>query len=510
MTEQKRTRIDPTASGSSNSQENAAPKAPSPTAAAKEYIEQHVASLSPHLAPILERTAKEHLALLLKRQNTKALITKFAKVADLDPSDADAMASLESKNVPRSARLNFQITADSEVMEDAHFTNLQNETNLYVKQIQVKLTGFVKEAKILQLKHQDIALDKSLANSMFIIAKACSENGEAQDPDDPNAKLASIQKAHTIVNSILDNNHELALKYATQKDLAQFRSGYQALHNLMNLPEPETINIAQSPARRGATANNDPTGQGECIGFGYLGIQPEAPTLPTPPRPPSQTQTLIVTVKRYFEALLNYPFETYLAHTKEESKAVALRKLNTEIFTTKATEETAMQLDAEAAPSAETVLELIQKESNKNNAMLLKKIAQLEQKLSKPGNSNSNSNSNNNRQNNRRNQNPNNRRGQRSRSASRKKENASKKNNNRNNNNSQSNNSRRRNSNGSNNSNAQRNPQRGRNTAAAANRDSTGNNNSSGRRSRSNSSSKKKRSNSKRGSNRQSNRSNRN
>ena len=379
----KRTRIDPTASANNNNKSKGNNSTTgnntnlTPTATAKKSIKDHCESLSPQLAPILARVAHEHLLLLIKRHSKMAQATKQGKVTALDPTNAEAMANLELSDIPRSARLNFKVTAPKEVMEDPEFLQLKQVAENYIKTVHHKLTGFVKQSTDIQIKHANSDVDKSLASSFYIIATAVITNSD------------NSEDAHKIVNSILDAHHESVLKNATTNTLAAFRNNYKLLHNLTDLPNPENV-PARSPARRGAGANAAAaaadTGRGESL-FPELVDPPNPPALraaqPTNPQPRTPLHTSIINVKRLFEQLLNYPYEVYLACQKEADKMVALKKLETTIFTTKATEDSAMVVDGENAPSPELLKEMIRKESQRSNAGLQKKINQLEKDLKK-------------------------------------------------------------------------------------------------------------------------------
>ena len=386
----KRTRIDPTSSANKSkgtaSTDGNQPKQLTPTAAAKQCIKDHCESLSPHLATILERVANEHLVLLTKRHSKQAQVDKLGTIANLDPTNAKDMARVEMKDVPRSARINFKVTAPKEISEDNEFLALKEEQEHYMKTVHTRLTGFVKRSNEIQIKHINSSIDNSLAKGLHIIATAVTtENGGNDNP-------------HQIVNSILDSNHESILKYATHNGLNDFRNGYKALHSLADLPNPEAL-PTPSPARRGVAAQapmdvSDDTGRDESL-FPHL-FDPPSPPQPQQqrnnrPQPRTALQTLIVTVKRLYEQLLNYPFEMYLSQKEEADKQVALRQLETTIFTTGATEDAAMVVDGEAAPSPQTLIELIKKESQHTTAGLHKEISSLQKQLKKAGPNNSNS-----------------------------------------------------------------------------------------------------------------------
>lgn len=107
----KRTRIDATAQATASS---ATSKPKSPMAHADKHIEEHVASLLPNIATILEKLSKDHLRLRAKANNKSKQINKM---------------TTDEEYIPRSARVAFKLTGSKMVAESPEYIALQTETN---------------------------------------------------------------------------------------------------------------------------------------------------------------------------------------------------------------------------------------------------------------------------------------------------------------------------------------------------------------------------------------------
>jgi hypothetical protein len=349
----KRLRIDPSALLTGTTAMNKTPNRktpdntkasadPSPTAAAARHVDTYVESLYPQLTSILPRISKTHLQLLQRKHR------KEVEIESLNNTITTAMDAASNSTEPapiawpRSANLRFHLSVPKNTTENPEYIALAKETATYVQEVKINLTKRIHAASEISLKviHQEI--NSSLAKSLFGITLAYLKSNNHST-----LETTLIADAHAIVNSILEIDADNLLKYSHGTTINDFRTGYQATYNLNNLPTPENFTIAMSPARRRSTV--DTSDREDSIGHALMGTI-EPPPSPPNPRTLSRTtrtkrQSLILTIKNICTALLIQPFEIFITQKESNDCAVALKKLETELFTTPATDAATMLID---------------------------------------------------------------------------------------------------------------------------------------------------------------------
>jgi hypothetical protein len=147
----KRTRFDASALCPSD-------KATTPMVLARLSLQTHCASLQPEIATILSKLGLERLQVLHKLSHKSIQ----AKTIEDDP-----------EFIPRSARVNFALSASKLVEQDAEYTRLVDETSTLVTTFQSAL-----KTKILAIAQLEVlTLQKQLcsdfATSLHLSVKAC-------------------------------------------------------------------------------------------------------------------------------------------------------------------------------------------------------------------------------------------------------------------------------------------------------------------------------------------------
>jgi hypothetical protein len=394
----KRIRIDPTTFQTSamnnNNKSSTDPTATmTPTAASVQQIDLHLASLFPQLQPLLAKSAKPYLKLLQQRFKKEQEIRQYQEMIA-------AIEDPENPNIPhypRSCNLKFRLSVTSSVLEDAEFQKLQTDTEEYVAQVRLQLTKRILKATEISHRVLDNQINTAFANALFQCTLALVKASDST----PATETAIATEAHTTVNSILDNFPEI-LQH-TNLELAPFQQGYQITHRLDALPTPINLQLALSPARRGtlnSTATSDTfmdDDRADSIGHQLLGTTIPPPIhRETPRQHRTKKQTQIINTKNLLCSLFIRPFEIYCARMNELDKAAALKKLETELFTSKATQDATMLVDGQPTPTSEQLEQLISKSVAKATAQMKNEISKLQKELESSNKNNNNTNNNNN------------------------------------------------------------------------------------------------------------------
>jgi len=354
MAPQKRTRIDPTALVPSGEDKQ------SPLANALRFIDTHVASLLPGLATIFGKLGHQHLLLLTQRIQRQEMIDKLTH---------------DDTFLPRSARIKFDLSMPKAVKEDPEYLTLKGATEELVTNFQQQLKGQIKEGNKLALKHVNVAIDNNLAYSLFHMASA-HLTAAPDTPTDLNTQ------SHKLVNTLLDVHHEEILKYSSTTDLDAFRTLYKKHLGIASLPTPDqnTItDLTDSPTRRNSTSNAGDFSIGLAITTGDGRVNEN-----TTRDPASRKARLqLMEFKRLVESLLLVPFDVYNKERFAIQQALNLKKLETEIFTTKSTEDATMEIDQEGTATPQLIKELIEKRVAAKTSNLTKEINKMQRTIAK-------------------------------------------------------------------------------------------------------------------------------
>jgi hypothetical protein len=216
--------------------------------------------------------------------------------------------------VPVSARVDFKLQAWKDAEELPEFTLLQTETSTLVKDIQAQL-----KTKIIQnIRLERTVLSASIAKHYCeSIAAALSLFLVADGQDSTHASSIAI--------TILQSNSASLLKH-----VAMSSNDFIALYR---------------------TINHVPGGTNTTEEFG----------------------TLRGAVKRHIESTFVTAWDTYLQRQRDNELSLALKKKAKEVIQTQATEEAAMEIDAELPASRQQLQDLIQREAKKLARSMIQK-----------------------------------------------------------------------------------------------------------------------------------------
>ena len=320
----KRARIDPSIPTVIPDPSTNAPPGPSkvPKVQASAVISAHTATLLPSLATILQTLGDNHLD-LLHRQYTKSI----------------QLRRMESDDtiIPRSARLNFELSVPKSISELPDFITLMELTNSDVEKMKTQLRQRIFESLQIMVKFYTDELRDHLATALHTATAAILINN-----DNININV------HRAVAHLLSSHHADILKH-THSTLEEFKIAYSKKYALVTFPsvlEPSTTLVS----------NNSQSS--------YFSQTPTQPTIPTAADDIPQLDLIYRTICCIFTS----PFDAYIDQHRKNRIELELKKLTTEHLTTAAT--SAAQSEVEEEDSADRVLlnELVQKETKKNTS----------------------------------------------------------------------------------------------------------------------------------------------
>jgi hypothetical protein len=293
----KRTRFDATAI-------TPADKAITPMAAARQSLHAHCASLQPEIATILSKLGLERLQTLHKFSHRD---TQAKKIEDDDDF------------IPRSARVNFALSASKLVEQDVEYTRLSDETTAIVTAFQAAL-----KTKIIEVAKLEVSALKTKIGSEFAVSLRLSV--QACILCEPSALNLD---ADQVVNTLLQEYPALLLAYL-DLDLGAFRALYKRTHTLLTLP-------AALP----------------------LVLPDPIPTHLVTTLPNQATLQVIAKVHRTLETTFLTPWSIYLDVQARNAISLQLKKLGDTHFTATATDVAAMAVDSEGAVEPQLIKDLI-------------------------------------------------------------------------------------------------------------------------------------------------------
>ena len=265
--------------------------------------------------------------------------------------------------------------------QEAEFTRLWEETAVVVTEFQEKLRDKIKAATNLEVTVLATQIQEDFLSSISVATRALLLSSESEaDPQ-------------RVVATIADNYSET---FFTPLSLTKedFLTRYTAHHSLPRHPTAYALTMIAPPAARAAlgTQETDATDDEPTDSLFLPQVQEAARargTAPAPRQPavqPGPHNHAIQQVKRSLESLFVTAWNVYLSHHRRNATDLALKKLATEHFDTKSTEETAMEIDTEPPANRELLMDLVQKEVEKRTAKLQTEVQRLRSKVSDPKN----------------------------------------------------------------------------------------------------------------------------
>ena len=181
-TTNKRTRFSPVTSKSDES-----PKPEAPKKLLFALIRGSLASLSPNLKQILEKTSFEYVAILLKLETKERMLNKMTTKND---------------HIPSGSRLKFELKGSKEVVASADFKTLATETETVVQNCRQLLKQQIVKSIKVEINILKKNLGINLRDSLSLICKAHSP-----------ASDTSREFSNALALFIIANHHETLLQH---------------------------------------------------------------------------------------------------------------------------------------------------------------------------------------------------------------------------------------------------------------------------------------------------------
>ena len=345
QTPPKRVRIDPTVSDDAGKT--------SPLSLANDHVSKHVASLHSDLAAILSRLAKTHLKALTKLRHRRSVITKMEQDNDF---------------VPRSARVDFKLNCSKAAEQDPEFPGLKDECQRLITEFHSKLKAQILQAAKIEAKLALVDAQKSFTNALQLSTKAFLVAHRQED---------EIQ-TEKMVSTIISNYSGELLKYLdiTEDD---FKLLYQTTQGVVALPAPYPGRHYNTQALSQSTVTEDSESivlTGQIPGFEHYARR-------VAPVRQNTAEYSASSLKRILESVFVTSWDIYLKQAQHNETVLALKKLATEHFSSKATENAAMEIDMEPPASRELLQSLINDAVAKKSKKLQTELNQLKSRMPK-------------------------------------------------------------------------------------------------------------------------------
>ena len=326
----KRVRIDPQPrEGNTANQTNSSRV--SPTQKAEEQLERGIASRPTELQQLMSYHGKRIIKLQRDIFNKKNTYKKMEDNPDY---------------IPRSAKLNFQLTFSKETEErdEQRTSNLRERAeeakNLFQTTVKTLIIAAAKEDRD-TLKLQ---LWEETAIAMHSITKSHIIASDLKDDPCP----------HTMVHNVLRNcSGDTLIEDYGGMNINNFLTAYTKAHGLATMPAAVEINAVpddlEAPDRdtlmaAAHAATNHPTNRG------------------------------IARLYKFFMECIHDPWTAFLKQTDLNEKALALKQINAEIIEGQATEATAMQVDQEVPADRQQLNDLISNKVRSETQQMQKQI----------------------------------------------------------------------------------------------------------------------------------------
>ena len=346
----KRTRFDATAQIGTETK--------SPLAIANAHIALHVSSLQPGIASILQTLGKD---ILVAR---KRIFDKYRQIHKME-SDADY--------IPNSAKIDFIPKVSKAMEQSGEYITLRDASLAATKAYQLQCKDFIVQALRIDTQSLNDALLRELAKAICLTAKAFLIADGKEN--------LNLQR---LANTILDRHHEVLLS-GLAVTLQSFRNTYIEANGLTDLPDP--IMPAYNLPHGNATAQYEAAmvaHQAALAAHDSVMLPPPEPPVPPPAHQPPQAdpaQEETARIFRTLESIFIRPWRLYLDSRSRNERALALKKLSTEVLTENATENAQMELDLEVPADRQQLQELIRKQADSANKKLSAQVKKLERQL---------------------------------------------------------------------------------------------------------------------------------
>jgi hypothetical protein len=290
------------------------PVATTPSSAARDFLSSSLLSLPKSIRTIAQRHGTKFNKLLSQIQ--QRTLTKVTFASD--------------DFIPRSAKLQFSLTASPKVMESPEFKTLADETVNLLATFQKELKNKISSTVDLEIKDLKNEVDRNLCIAVHDLAVVCLVNNNPKDLQPPARKLTLL---------ILEKQHSTLLQHTSMTVNTVFVKYKEFLE--------------------------DPS---EVYTFGSIS-EAEKAALAVP----------LVDLTKLCNILFVEGWNKRMAVFHERQKELALQKAATLILLDKPTSEAAMILDTEQTVDMKTLGELIDRKVAEKTKSLTTTIGRLQQ-----------------------------------------------------------------------------------------------------------------------------------
>jgi hypothetical protein len=322
-------------------------------------------SLQLHIAPIFSTLATNHCRTMAKIHN---------KLKQVEKMQAD------DELIPRSARVKFEFQVSKATATDVDFLNIKSETHdlvvAFQKALKIKIIAASKiEIKLAErIAKTDLCRSLRSACKTFIVASSATST-----PD-------------LVANTVIERHGASLLKYFPDLDSVAFRRLYKEVHGLGTLPNPEPVPRLRPALREPPAGNRGPViDHSDSLGFGLMGMEipvydrvAAIPAANIPIGPIHVDSVDYARLSRIFLSLFIDSWSAYLNQAKENATNLELKKLYTDTFVTKATEDTAMELDEEMPKDRGQLNDLIKKSTAEATNRLTQELKAIKTAIGAP------------------------------------------------------------------------------------------------------------------------------
>jgi hypothetical protein len=259
--------------------------------------------------------------------------------------------------IPRSARVKFELKVSKLTEKSTELQPLRDACTALITDTQAQLKAKIVAVTKLEINCLASELLKDLATAFYVATHASIIASES-----------STLAPHKMVVTLMQRYSETLLKQIGCSAYA-FSAVYRQVHGIADLPAPYA-ETAQEVYNLVDNNQNNPQN-----------VVPR-------PRPPSNEDAFASNLKRTLESLFVTSFDIYIKQSKQNAVELALQKLSTEHFATRATENAAMEVDMEPPATRAQLQGLIDDTVSRKTAKLLQEIKTLRASANSTKNSN--------------------------------------------------------------------------------------------------------------------------
>jgi hypothetical protein len=316
----KRTRFDATAL-------TPADKAVTPMASARQSLHSHCASLQPEIATILSKLGIERLQVLHKLSHKSSQAKKIEE---------------DTSFIPRSARVNFALSASKPVEQDVEYTRLVDETQVLISDFQTTLKTKILAVAKLEVSTLKKQLCSDFAIGLRLAVQACLI-----------CERSTLQlEVDLVVATLLKEYHQQLLAHLDMEP-HEFVSLYKRQHTITNWPTPVT-----------------------------LVLPPNANLQHNVALPSQATLTAFAKVHRTLETIFLTPWAVYNDVLNRNAISLQIKELGDKHFATVTTEVTAMLVDSEGAVEPQLLKDFIRLQISTSTRALQSELKTLRSQVS--------------------------------------------------------------------------------------------------------------------------------